>query len=79
MAHDVPVIVSRQSGVTEVVRSALAVDYWNVDELADKVHAVLRRPALREQLVTEGRREVERLRWDEPARRTRGVYEELVA
>ena len=47
MALDVPVIVSRQSGVAEVLRSALKVDYWDVEDLANKILALLRFPALR--------------------------------
>ena len=44
---DVPVIVSRQSGVVEVLRGALVVDSWDVLDLANKILALIRRPALR--------------------------------
>lgn len=79
MALDVPVIVSRQSGVAEVLTSALKVDAWDVAGLADKILAVLRRPALRAFLAAEGRRDLESMRWDLRAGLLRGVYEELVA
>ena len=64
MALDVPVIVSRQSGVAEVLENALKVDFWDVEEIANKILALLRQPALRKQLVEEGREEVARMRWD---------------
>ncbi len=78
MALDVPVIVSRQSGVSEVLRNALKVDFWDVDDLANKMLALLTRPALREQLTDEGSEEVRRLRWEVPAGLVRDVYRELV-
>ncbi len=78
MALDVPVLVSRQSGVAEVLRNALKADFWDVDDIANKILALLRREPLRRQLVEEGREEIRRIRWDTPARIVRGIYEELV-
>jgi glycogen(starch) synthase len=78
MALDVPVIVSRQSGVSEVVKSALKVDFWDVQGIAEKILAVLNYPALVEELMERGREEVRALRWEYPARLVRDVYRELV-
>ncbi len=78
MAQDVPVIVSRQSGVSEILQHALKVDFWDVEELANKILAVLARPSLRNMLVEEGKDEVDRMRWDERGLRVKHVYEELV-
>jgi len=78
MALDVPVIVSRQSGVSEVLTNALKVDFWDVQEMANKILALLRYPALQEQLSSEGRQEVRRLRWDERARAVNLVYKEVL-
>jgi glycogen synthase len=78
MALDVPVIVSRQSGVSEVLRNALKVDFWDVQDLANKILALLAYPALREQLSDEGGGEVRALRWETPAAKVRDVYRELV-
>ena len=77
MALDVPVIVSRQSGVSEVLRNALKVDFWDVDDLANKMLAVLKYPALHEQLSQEGLEEVRRIRWETPAQLVKDVYTEL--
>lgn len=78
MAQDVPVIVSKQSGVSEVLKNALKVDFWDVDALANKILAVLRYRALRDGLSAGGRREVDQLRWDRPARLVKDVYAEVV-
>src|SRR5262249_40586652 len=74
MALDTPVIVSRQSGVSEVLRSALKVDHWDVQGIADKILALLAYPALARQLQAEGRAEALALRWDAPAGLVREAY-----
>jgi len=79
MALDVPVIMSRQSGVSEILRNALKIDFWDVQDLANKILALLKYPALREQLTDEGREEIQSIRWDLPAGLLRDVYRELVA
>lgn len=79
MALDVPVIVSRNSGVAEVLRSALKVDFGDVTDLADKIVALLTRPALRAALVEEGRRELVDMRWERRAERLIDVYNEAAA
>jgi glycosyltransferase involved in cell wall biosynthesis len=79
MASDVPVILSSQSGVAEVVRHALKVDFWDVDDIANKILALLRYDALREQLRGDARDEVRQLRWESRGELVRQVYEELCA
>lgn len=77
MALDTPVIVSRQSGVAEVLRNALKVDFWDVDDIANKILALLKHSALREQLIEEGRDEVQNIRWDHQAGLVRDIYLEV--
>lgn len=79
LALDVPVLVSRQSGVREVLQSGLAFDYWDVDDLARKILALVRKPRLRRRLARRGRAELEGLRWEDRARRMIEVYEEVLA
>lgn len=77
--HEVPVIISRQSGVSEVLRHALKVDYWNTDDLADKIIAVLRHPPLGEVLRRNALVEVQELTWDGAAERCQAVYRHALA
>jgi glycosyltransferase involved in cell wall biosynthesis len=79
MALDVPVVVSRQSGVAEVLKNALKFDFWDVDDLANKILALLSYPALARHLSEEGQSEVRRLRWEHQGRVLLDVYRELVA
>jgi len=75
MSHDVPVIISKQSGVSEVLTHALKVDFWDIDEMANKIIAVLRRPALARTLRELGGCEVRQLSWNDSARACVSVYE----
>ena len=77
LARDVPVIVSRQSGVSEVLTNVLKVDFWNVEELAGRILDVLRRPELRERLAEGGRSELGRLTWGDQAGLLCRVYAEV--
>ena len=79
MALDVPVIVSRQSGVSEILSNALKVDFWDTDELANKILAALEYAPLRTHLIETGRDEVRRMRWELRGELVRDIYRELVA
>lgn len=77
--YGVPVVLSKNSGVAEVLhRGALKVDFWDVDQMADKIIALLRHPALGEVVCREGADEIRPLTWDEAARKCVGVYREQV-
>lgn len=78
MSHDVPVIISRQSGVSEVLTHALKVDFWDIDQMADKIIAVLRHPPLASTLREHGRFELRRLTWEGAAEKCVKVYDRAI-
>jgi glycosyltransferase involved in cell wall biosynthesis len=73
-AFGVSTLVSRQSGVAEVLRSALRVDYWDVHEMANQITAVLNNQDLQDQLIHDGYHEVEKMTWGHTAEKLLGVY-----
>lgn len=76
--HDVPVIISKQSGVSEVLTHALKVDFWDVNEIANKIVAVLKYPPLQVTLRDYGGSEVRKLRWKDSAAKCIRIYEEML-
>lgn len=74
----VPVIISNQSGVSEVLRHALKVDYWDVNSMADAIHALVKYPALNKFFVTHGRHEVDQMKWDNCAQNIYEVYKNTI-
>lgn len=77
MLYDVPVIISRNAGVGEVLTHALKVDFWDVTDLANKILAVLRYPALSREMLRNGRRELQSIRWDVAAEKILSVYQRV--
>jgi glycogen synthase len=77
MVYDVPVVVSKHSGVSEVLTHALKVDFWDVDEMANKILAVLKYPALSREMLKNGRRELQTVRWEVAAEKVMAVYNRL--
>lgn len=78
ISFDTPVIISRQSGVAEVLGHALKVDFWDLDRLADLMINALLHDELRQDIVSMAREELKRLRWDAAALRTKQLYHKMV-
>ena len=76
--NDVPVIISKQSGVSEVLTHALKVDFWDVNEIANKIVAVLKYPPLQMTLRSYGNYEVRKLSWEDSAQKCIKIYEDLL-
>ena len=79
MRSGVPVIISRQSGVAEVLDYAIKVNYWVVDALADAIYGLLTYPALGRMFASKGLEEVTGLKWTNAAAKIKTVYETVVA
>ena len=78
MDRGVPVIVSRQSGVSELITNALKCDPWEVERMASLIASALKYPELARALSENGRSEVAQLRWSAAARKFEAIYSELV-
>jgi glycosyltransferase involved in cell wall biosynthesis len=76
--HDVPVLISKQSGVAEVLTHVLKVDFWDINEMANKIVAVLKYPPLHLTLREHGNFEVRRLRWQDAAEKCARVYSDIM-
>lgn len=78
MRSGTPVIISKQSGVSEVVSHVLKVDFWDVEDIANKILAVVLYRTLNDELTHHGSLEVSRLNWDVPAEKCLRVYEDAL-
>lgn len=74
----IPVILSKQSGVREVLHRALQVDFWDHEKLADQILASLRLSALSRQLVNDGMDQVQLLSWEKSAKKVIDVYRNYI-
>ena len=79
MRSNVPVIISKQSGVAEVLDYAVKVDYWDVDAMADAIYGLVNYPALSKMFAEKGLEEVTNLKWNDAAAKIKRVYEDAIA
>lgn len=70
-----PVIISKQSGVSEILKNCLKVDFWDIDEMANKIISVLRHSELKQELSENAFKEIKNFSWNEPARKCVEAYE----
>jgi glycosyltransferase involved in cell wall biosynthesis len=68
-----PVLISRQSGVSEVVKHALKTDFWDVDDMTDKILSVVGHEALKKSLSHNAKREVSGITWKKAAEKVIGI------
>ena len=79
MLRDVPVIISRQSGVSEILHDVLKVNFVNIRELADKIISVLRLPALfKGDGASLPRGDTRDIHWENAAERIVSLYKSIV-
>ncbi len=78
MQCDTPVLISRQSGVAEVLTYAMKTDYWDIDAMAELIHGYLEYNTLTDFFVQNGRQEVNSLKWEHSALNVKEVYDKTL-
>jgi len=78
MRSNVPVVISKQSGVSEVLKYALKIDFWDIDAMADAIYGLLHYDALSVMFRKYGKEEVENLKWESAASKIRDVYNKVI-
>jgi len=78
MRSNVPVVISKQSGVSEILKHALKVDFWDVDALSNAIYGLLHYDALSKMFRKYGRTEVNNLKWEKAAVYVKEVYQKVL-
>lgn len=76
IGYGAPVLLTKQSGVSELLKNVLKVDFWDIDEMANQILAVVDNPALRDELYDNSYKEYLGLSWKKSADKMIGVYEQ---
>lgn len=74
MQSNVPVIISRQSGVSEILQHAIKVDFWDTHAMADAIYGILKYEGLRSMFHKNARLEVDNLKWEHAAQKVKEIY-----
>lgn len=78
MKMGTPIIISKQSGVSEAVKNALKVDFWDTEEMANKILAVIGYPELKKTLSSNGKSEVHHISWDRAADKLKNIIHKIL-
>lgn len=78
LANGTPLLISKQVGAGEVITHTLKSDFWDIDDMADKIYNVLKSSALKSTLSENGLRDVRRIDWDGVAGKCVGVYRDML-
>ncbi|MBR3254268.1 glycosyltransferase family 4 protein [Candidatus Saccharibacteria bacterium] len=76
--HGDALILTRQSGVSEVIWSAMTYDFWDREKLADEILAIVENPALRQSLQDNVREEYHKISWDKVAKKCLRIYNKTI-
>jgi len=75
---NVPVIISKQSGVSEILNHAIKIDFWDIDEMANSIYGLLHYEGISNMFKKHGKTEVDNLKWENAARKVIDVYKTLI-
>jgi glycosyltransferase involved in cell wall biosynthesis len=78
MQAHVPTIISKQSGVAEVLTHAIKVDFWDIDGMADAIYGIINYPALSNFFAVKGKEDVDNLKWEHVAKKLKEIYQLII-
>lgn len=78
MQSNVPVIISRQSGVSEILNHAIKIDFWDTHAMADAIYGILKYEGLPNMFKKHARMEVDNLKWEHAAEKVKNIYQSLL-
>ncbi len=78
MKNNVPVIISKQSGVSEIINHCLKVDFWDINEMVNKIISLIDYKELNSALAHNGNAEIQKFSWSDAAQKCITLYNKMV-
>lgn len=78
MEMGVPSIISKQSGCAEILTNVIKTDYWDIDAMADAMHALTSYPALHTELRDRGIEEIHGITWEKAGKKVIDIYKKVI-
>ncbi len=78
MAKGTPTIITNQSGISEVLKNTFKIDFWDTDEMAHKILALIKYEPLHTHMSESGYDEVDKFNWNVPTEKIVNIYRSLV-
>ena len=78
MQMGVPSIISKQSGCAEILTNVIKTDYWDIDAMADAMHALVSYPAMHDYLRVKGIEEIHGITWEKAGQKVIDIYNQVI-
>jgi glycosyltransferase involved in cell wall biosynthesis len=72
--YDIPVIISKQSGIAEILHCAVKIDFWDTEKLAAHIVEILSNDVYRNEIVEACKKEMEQIGWEREAAKIKEIY-----
>lgn len=78
LLYDVPAIISKQSGVAEVLNHAIKIDFWDIDRLAEMMLMLLENEKIAKEIASKSKADMEFIHWDYAGEKIKSVYKTVL-
>ena len=78
LSHNIPVVISKQSGVSEVVNNVFKADFWDSCKMAEKILALLDYRSLQDEMIKQSKEELKKLTWENTAEKLIAAYNDVI-
>jgi len=78
LVYDVPIIISKQSGVAEILKNALKIDFWDVNKLAELMILLLENEDAAKEITEKSKHDMETVGWDSAGGKLKSIYVQLL-
>jgi len=78
LLYDVPILISKQSGVGEVLQNAVKVDFWDVHTLADQMVRLLSNEGYAGEVVERCKGELQNIEWESAGIKVKDIYASII-
>jgi len=74
ITYGAPVLISKQSGISEVLKNCFKVDFWDVHEMANQIYSIIEYPGIKETMYQNSSNELRNITWAKSANKLMKVY-----
>ena len=76
---NLPIVLSKKTGVSEILKRTPSADFWDIKKFADHLHSIIKNPKVRSRIIAKNRRDIKGLSWEKSAMEVQKVYQDLLS
>jgi len=79
LLYDVPIIISKQSGVLEILKHAVSIDFWDVQKLAHTIIKILKNKKYAHSIIEKCKDDMKGIGWNNTGTKLKQIYESVLS